>query len=300
MDILGLKKELGAGKVRNLYIFVGTERGMMDLYFRKIGKHIVKANKFTDIIPKLTGGRLFNQKTTYVIRDDEELVKQDIDLLKLIGGNTVILCYASIDGRSKFQKRWKNYMVEFEKLGESQLASFITKELDVSNELAYTIARNSNNDFSRVELEVDKLKRLDEITFDVVYDVVVPSPEDVVFDMVKYVTQGKALPVFDCFKELMAGGESPIKIISLLYTSFRNIMLVQGMADSSDKDIGAKTGLNPWHIKHIREQTNYYTLNVLLAILRLIQGAEFGIKTGKIEQDVAMEKLLIDILVYAG
>jgi len=299
MDIAGLKRELSGGKLRNLYIFVGDERGMMDLYARKIGSNVVKANKFTEIIPKLTGVMLFKQKSTYMIRDDDDLVKQDIDLISLIGDNIVILCYTNIDGRGKFYKQWKDYIISFDKLTEWQLVGLVTKELNISNQLASKVVRNSNGDFSRVELEIDKLKRLDEITFDIVYELVIPRPEDVVFDMVGYVTSGQALPAFDCFKELMAGGESPIKIISLFYTNFRNILLVQGMAQNTDKDIAAKTGLNVYHIKHIREKTNYYSLNVLLMILRLVQGAEFGIKTGKIDQNVAMEKLMIDILVCA-
>lgn len=296
MDISGLKKELASGKRRNLYLFVGVERGMMDLYIKKIANKTIKASKFKDILPKLTGGKLFTQSMTYVVRDDVELVEQDIDLLKLIGANTVILCYSAIDGRSKFYKRYKDLIIDFEKVDEKQLRGFIARELNIDDNLASLIATRSNNDFSRIELEIDKLKRVGVLGTAVINSMVVQSPEDIIFDVIKSVLMRDIHKAFNGFYELKERGESPIKIISLLYTGFRNILLVQGMETSSDKEIGAKTGLNPWHIKHMREQINYYTSNDLLSILRLVQGAEFGIKMGAIEQDVAMEKLLIDIL----
>lgn len=297
--IANLKKEINAGKLKNLYVFIGEEEGMKDLYVKKLGTNIVRANSFKDIIPKLTSKTLFTQPKTYVIKEDKDVIKNNVDIASLIGKNRVIFSYGALDKRSKFYKAVKKHVYEFNRLTPAQLAGYICNEMGewIDYELAMKVAVNCNNDFSRVQMEIDKLQRCGvRVTEDLINNLIYRQPEDVIFELIGCIVTGDTEMAYALYTDMMARGESPIKIISILYTNFKNTMLVQAMGNQATRDIAGATGLTIWHVNKAREKVGHYSLNNLLTVLRLIQGAEQGIKTGKIDQHVALDKLLIDIL----
>lgn len=299
MDLVDLKNEIVTGMTKNLYVFTGVESGMMKMYMNKMSSNIIRTDKFSDLIPKLEAPSLFRKKALYAVYNDSELLNVDCgwDRIKeLIGKNKVVLIYYNLDKRSSFYHAMKDDVVEFDKLTEPQLVSYVMKNITVNKATAEVIAERCNYDFNRIELELDKLKRLPFVDNKTIKELVTPLPEDVVFDMSAAMLTGDADLAFQLYKELKERNESPIKIIAILYMNFKNVMMVQAMQDKQNREITAATGLSSWQINHVRDKVGSYSLNNLLAVLRLIQGAEFGIKTGKIEQDMAMEKLMVDIL----
>lgn len=299
MNILELKKELNSGVKRNLYIFVGKERGMANLYINKImGSNYVRANSLSDIAHRLTSKGLFSVSNNFVVCDDKKATELTLGALKtMVGNNTLILYFTELDGRSKFYKEVKNEIVAFDKLNHNSIVNYILGQVDMDDKVAEVLANRCNNDYSRVCLEVDKLIALNEpITMEIVNDLVAMTLDDVIFDMVDCVICKYKDVAYKLCYGLVEQGESPIKIISLLYMNFRQLLLVQGMDGMESRDISAKTGLSLWQVNKTKERIGKHSIGGLINILKELQKAEQGIKTGQIEQNFALELLLVNIL----
>lgn len=298
MKFSELKSELDKGTVRNLYVFTGPEKAVMQKYIKKISENATKSSSFDEIVPRLKSKGLFATTATYVIEDDKAVTDKDpSELLSLIGKNTVILVFKDVDNRKKLFKKAKDITVQFEKFTENELIWFVKKELDVPDKLASLIAQYSGNDVARIENEVNKLAMLEEeITVDLVKELVHPPVEDRIFDMVDLVAKKQHDGVFKMYYDLVELKISPIQIIGLLYSKFKQVFLVQCYFDLQNAVLAGKTGLNFYQVNSARDLVGSFSIEELLLIMKKIQKVEVGIKTGKIDQNVAMEWTLIDIL----
>ena len=92
----------------------------------------------------------------------------------------------------------------------------------------------------------------------------------------------------------MAINENPLGAISLLYTNFRSMLLVQSAGAGAD--ITKRTGLTGWQVKLAKEKGVNYNIGELVAYLRLIRETEKGIKTGAIEQSMSLDYILANVL----
>lgn len=300
MEFKQLKKELDSGKVRPFYIFTGEEKEVLRKYIKRISPDVQTAQSLASIAGKLSSRGLFARKQTFVIHNDKEAVKVELStLLKLIGNNTVILVYDSIDGRIKFFKEAKDYITEFKKFTEAQLAATVKRLLgtDVEPKISLMLSLYCGNDVARLELECHKLRSLGlPITEQLVDELVIPPVEDEIFKMTESIAKKDAVMAWCLYDNLRQLKESPIKMISILYTKFREIFLVQSMLDRENTEVCSKTGLVFWQVNKARELANRFSLTELLRHLKSIQKAEVDIKTGRIEDIVAWESLLLSIL----
>lgn len=298
MDILGLKNEINSKKLKNLYIFTGEEKGMMNIYLNKIDSNYIVVDTFDSIVPKLLSASLFNPKCTYVIKNDKAVDDLDTTMLtSMIGKNRVIFIVDSIDGRKTFYKKMKEHIVTFDKLTIEQLVPFITQRCPISNELAVIVAVRCNLDILKIEFECNKISNLNkEVDLQLLNELIIPNPEDVIFDLTKAVALKDSESSFEYLEDLLFRGESAIKILGLLYRNFRNILLVQGYKDMQNREIAAKTKLVIGVVYHIRDIINHFTLDQLIKILQVIQETDINVKSGKEDANTAVRRVLCEIL----
>lgn len=60
--------------------------------------------------------------------------------------------------------------------------------------------------------------------------------------------------------------------------------------------ITERTGLTAWQVKLAKEKGNHYSIGELVNAMKIIRSSEKGIKTGMIEQEVAIDYILVNIL----
>lgn len=303
-----LKNELDNKIYRKLYIFTGEEREVMRRYIRRIDERAVRVSAFSDIAHRLTSKNLFSKSETYVIENDQDVteMKRD-DLLSLIGNNTLILIYDKVDERKKFFKENKQFIDTFDKFDEEQLIDFVLDQIDVDEDTAVMIAMRCNCDVARIENECHKLKHLAEdlppwegasvqITPQIVREMIEPPLEDRIFDMIDRVACRDTMKALKLYHDLIELKESPIKIVSVMYTKFKQIFLVQSNDHLSNNDIAKKTGLNYYAVERTRDVINEFDLERVIEILRMIQQTEVEMKTGQVDIDLGMNNLILNIL----
>lgn len=311
MELYQLKEQIVKKALNPLYIFTGEEVAIMDIYIKQVAavKNATptRVDSISGIYRKLQTSSLMSKPKCYVIRDDKEYMTQEniwegLNVGAIQGDNVIILVFTNLDKRSKFYKHHSEMMVEFAKLSNDLLAKYIKKEIGLDAKNGVKLAELCNSDYSRILLECDKLNHLalaTKKTIEHAFEMAVENkliycpPKDVIFEFIDAVCKRQIKRSFDLLAELNAINESPLAMISLLYTNFRSMLLVQ-TAGGGD-NLTSRTGLTPWQVKLAKEKGNHYSANELVAIIKLIRQTEKAFKTGGIEQDMAISHMLINI-----
>lgn len=313
MKLHELKEQLVRHKkVQPLYIFTGDELAIMDIYVQKIVETARAVPKRVDsvrsIFSKLQNNSFITKPTCYIIRDDKEYLSQEkvwaeMNSGKHLGNNVIILIYTSLDKRGKFYKQHSEQIVEFEKLTPEILVKYVKKEIALKDNTAALLVELCDNNYSRILLECDKIKHLAAVRkcdsetafrYAINEKVIYKSPKDVIFNFIDTVCKRQVDTTYSLLQELIAINESPLAIISLLYNNFRAMLLVQSA--QGQPEISKVTGLTPWQVKLAKEKGNNYSIAELVNAIKVIRNTERGIKTGAIDQDMAVDYILISLL----
>lgn len=311
MELQELKQQLVNKQVSPLYVFTGCEVGIMNIYIHKIAQTVGAVTKRVDsvssIYNKVQNKGFINATTVYIVSNDKQYTTQEnawqnLNNGVIQGNNVIVLVYSNIDKRSKFYKAHQDIIVEFEKLSAEVLAKYITKEIELPASYGVELAEMCDKDYSRILLECDKLRHYSNaIGQDIVTTyrqaienkLIYSAPKDVIFNFIDAVCRRQTVKAYDLYQELLAIGENQLAMISLLYNNIRAMLLV---SQAGDGDVTARTGLTAWQVKMAREKGNRYTTSELVRALRTIRETERNIKIGEIEQNIAVDYILVSIL----
>ena len=147
--------------------------------------------------------------------------------------------------------------------------------------------------------KIDKIKRFDHEATNSAFEhllkagVIYQPPKDAIFDFVDAVLHRDSYMSFKLMQESYDSGEATLVMISNLYNSFKALLQVQSC---KSRDVENCTGLTSWQVKNARKHLNKYSIGELVNAMTIIRNAEVGIKSGTIEEAIAVPHLLVNIL----
>lgn len=309
MEVSEIKQQIIHKQPSNFYIFTGEEFEVRNIYIDKLAecRELTKVNTDTieSIYSKLQAKSFIQKYYCYVVRDDEEFMKNEKvwDKIKtVIGNNMLILVYTEIDKRKAFYKHYKGDIATFEHLPINILVKHIKQQINLNEEASKYLVDICGSDYSRILLEIDKIKAYSNATgntnmnkcFDELLDdgAIYEPPIDSAFEFVNVVLKSKITKAFKLYKCCVELNQSTIGLMQLLYSNARQVLQVQ---TAGNKDVEQSTGLTAWQIKCAREKTGYYSNDELIQILQLIQETDLKIRLGEIEESIAIPYILINI-----
>lgn len=308
METSTLKFDIKTNSIRPYYIFTGEEIKVQDIYIEKLasGKSIRRADSFSSIARKLNSGMLLSIPKCYVIRDDIEFTKEESiwgNLEAIIGSNLIVWVFTSLDKRSKFYKHFKDLICEFNHLSEDVLLKYVQKEIDLSDRNARELIQICENDYSRILLEIDKIKSFMQflpqsdcnyVLKQFIEDgTIYQPPRDAIFMWADAVLKRQKNAAFGLLQECIDIGEASLTLLSVLYNNTKQVLQVQSC---ESKDVVKTSGLTPWQVKCARDRCGYYRISELVNILELVEEVEKGIKIGTISEELAVPYILVRIL----
>jgi len=98
---------------------------------------------------------------------------------------------------------------------------------------------------------------------------------------------------FKLMQESYDSGEATLVMISNLYSNFKATLQVKSC---KSRDIAKSTGLNTWQINNAKKYIGNYSVKELINAMQIIRNAEVGIKSGLIDEEVAVPQILVNIL----
>ena len=129
-DIKDLKQDILNKKLKPLYVFIGDELALQDVYIKQIvsvsGLESHRVNDVKSVYGKLTSKSLIKAvPQVFIIRNDDEYFKAEStwkNLLKNdLKGNILILLYSGVEKKAKFCKAHENVLTEFKSISPSIL-----------------------------------------------------------------------------------------------------------------------------------------------------------------------------------
>lgn len=313
MDVNGLKAHIKSNTLPKILYFTGTEWAVQKIFIEQIAKvkkfECKRVESITDVMGRFKSRSFVQKDYIYIARDDKAYIddeKAQALLPTIIGNNMYILLLTAVDKRTKFYKSAKDAIIEFEALPEKMLIKYIQKEIALSEQNCKKLIEVCESDYGRILLEIDKIKSyragMDYTDDDKVYNHVLKEllddntiyqpPKDAIFDFVDAILDGN-IKCFDLYEQCKAVGEATLVMISVLYNNAKAVLQVQSC---ESKDISKSTGLTGWQIMNAKKHVGQYRNGELLNIMRLCTQCEQGIKTGKIEEQFAMEYILVNVL----
>jgi DNA polymerase III delta subunit len=308
MDLSTLKAHIKTKSFDPLYIFTGPEVGVMDIYIKQMAKVrdavVTRLDGIEDLAKKMHKGSMLKNAQIYILRDSKEFI-QDNDLaLKIaqknaLSGVPLLLIYTNIDKRSKFYKTFQDSVVDFQPMRPEILVKYIQKEVCLTDESYNKLMEVCEYDYSRILLEVDKIKKYaesvdckQELAFRTLLaaGAIFQPPKDAVFDFVDAVLKGKKDLAFYLLRSSYEYGEATMVLLSNLYNSTKQLLQVQSY--NGEGKITEATGLTPFQVKLASERKGRNSTGDLIYLIRLVRDTEKGIKTGAIEEMMAMPYIL--------
>lgn len=312
MTIDDLKISILSKEFKKIYVFYGPEYMVQKVYINKIAELSESNVQYIDTISDISaysGNSLFSTKKCFVCIDDDKITKsnnidKDLDkLLHLVGDNILILQFTKLDKRLKFY----NYIcelpfceaagVEFELLHPVVLGKHLAEDFNFSKGIAEKLAEVCEYDYGRCLLEADKIDNFNSLPPDLAFQqllnsgTIIKPSEDKIFEFVDAVLGGKITVAFDLLEKCKEINEPTLKLLSVLFTGLKHLLQVQ----SCTSDIADTTGLSQWEIRKVQRFQGVYKNFELVDALKLIQNTEFGIKTGQIEESMAIDYVLVNI-----
>lgn len=315
MDVATLKARIKSKQLPSYLIFSGDEWKVQQIYIEQISKatdkDIRRIGSVADIYSQLKNRSFIQKAYIYIVRDDKELMtneKLQQQIPTLLGDNILILLLTNIDKRTKFYKQYKDAIIEFERLSDAMLKKYVLKEIKLSESNIQRLIDICEHDYGRILLEIDKIKRyangdLNLTRTETLYDnvfrylladgTIYEPPYDAIFDLVDAILDRKVNRAFDLLQQSYAVGEATMVMLSVLYNNAKAVLQVQTYRGNK---ITEGTGLTGWQIKNAKSHVGRYSEEELIYIVQLCQKLESGIKTGRMEDEFAMQYLLTHIM----
>lgn len=317
MELHQLQKQIVTKSLDKLYIFTGDEIAVMDIYIQQMQKVLSCTSSRVDTVQeayqRMTKKTMAKQSRLFIVRDDKDFLKQDKNWENIEkdfenGTDTIIIMYTTLDKRGKFYKKYKDRAVVFDKLSPDILVKYVQKEIDLIDVIAKQLVEICECDYSRILLECDKIKHYynahkDELTtghegafLRLKNDGVIYQPiGDITFKFTDAIVLRDYNATAKYLQQAKAKQEPEIMVLAILYNTFKQILLVQGLG--KDKaNAAARTGLTSWQVGMATQKLGHYKISELMNALKIIRFIEKGIKTGRIEANMALEYLIVNIM----
>lgn len=309
MNLSDFTVNLVQKKVGKLMIWTGPECKMMDIFIDRISKmfglDIARVDCVKDIMTKIQSKKMLETKgKLYIVRDDSDVWDSENFVGKMnsiLDKDMLILIYTNMDKRKKFAK--ESDPVEFDYLSEDVLTGYVQRECEMSENNIRRLIQMCEQDYSRILLEVDKVKtyaQAESVSHDASFkelcrcNMIYAPVGDIIFQMTDSVVLRKKDEAYRLLYQLYRKGEAPIKILSILYTNYRNLLVIQGTDGGAG--VSERTGLTPWQINLARDKKGIWSQGRIKSILKTLSECEKGIKTGKYDDVTAIEVAMTEIL----
>lgn len=158
----------------------------------------------------------------------------------------------------------------------------------IDSEAWEILVEGSGRSLSLVWSELQKLQTYvgtrDSIVRDDVICCIAVSGADNIFEFVDDVMSRRAAPAIRKFNELVRGGESEIKIVSLLVRQFRLVdhclrLKESGVVDR--KAVAAQVGVHPFFVPNLMRQLLHQSPTTISWALANLSDCDFRLKTGE-------------------
>ncbi|MDE6434215.1 MAG: DNA polymerase III subunit delta, partial [Lachnospiraceae bacterium] len=134
------------------------------------------------------------------------------------------------------------------------------------------------------------------ITIEEIRQVCISQATDKMFDMLDAIGNHNREKALSLYHDLLALREPAMRILHMLTRHFHILMQVRALSDSGkdNKAIASFCGIPPFSVKKYATQASKYSYEQLKRIVEQCQATDQGVKTGRVQDIVGVELLIVE------
>lgn len=322
MDMQRLIQDIKTGQLNQIYLLYGEEAYLRKQYRDRLKEAIIGDDTMNYHYYEGKGlsiGEIIDQAETLPFFAEHRLIVIENSGLFKSGGEQLaeyfpaiaqsayfVLVETEVDKRSKLYKAVtaKGCAVEFALQDEGTLKRWIlgmVKKEDkrISESALNYLLDKTGDDMENIRKETEKLfcYCLDKeaITEKDIDEVCTKRISSHVFDMVNAIAEKKQKQALELYYELLALKEPPMRILFLISRQFNLLLQVKDLSGKGyqTKAIGEKVGLHGFIAGKYVTQASRFKREELRDALEACVSAEEAIKTGKMNDNMSVELLIV-------
>jgi DNA polymerase-3 subunit delta len=200
----------------------------------------------------------------------------------------------------------RGYARQFRPPTSGKLKRWITNRVkrkggEIEASAAEELAAFVGSDLRLLDQELDKLTsyvdRARPITKADVHLLVSYVQQANVFEMVDALGRRDGDQALRLLHRLLEEGERPLPLFGMIVRQFRIMIQIKDLAERGipSKKIGAQLGLHPFVAKKGRQQSQNFSMEQLEIIYRKLLETDLAIKTGQMDQILALDMLIVGL-----
>ncbi len=218
----------------------------------------------------------------------------------------IVFIESAVDKRNSLYKYVKNKgtVVELNHESDRELPMWIAGYLNnfgykITMRAAKLIISKAGSDKTSLSCELEKLiaysadtKEIDMPEVEAICTSILSSR---IFTMMDYIVSGKKTEALSLYRDLVLAKESPSKILSLLTRHYNILAQIKDMSRETDMNIAKLLSIPSFAVKKYKSQAGIYNRHELISRLNCCAETETCFKTGKIQPQIAIETLIIQL-----
>ncbi len=157
----------------------------------------------------------------------------------------------------------------------------------------------TGTDMGNLRMELEKLicytEGRDVVTAEDIEEICTTQTTNRIFDMVRAVTEKNQKRALDLYYDLLTLKEPPMRILFLLAKQYRQLLQVKQFAEAglAQQEMASKLGVPSFAVRNIASCARAYTISELEQAIKDFVDAEESVKTGRLEDKLSIELLII-------
>ena len=323
----GLKEQIQKGQIGSLYLFYGEERFLIQLYEQRIKKALLlpedemmnldvmqspqdplMVRTSIETLPFMAERRVVIIKESGAFELKAGKLSELSELMQDVPETTTVVWIESkVDKRSKLFKAVQKagYVVEFKRLGEGELLTWIGQELkrkgiQMDRNTASYFLSLTGNDMVRIQMEMEKLssyvKERGLITREDVDSIVSVTIENSIFKLTDHLGNQQPAAAYRIYRQLLEDNEPVQRIFFMMIRQFRLLYKASLMQGADRSTIAKELGVPSFAAGNYQNQSRRFGEKRLKELLNKLLELDVATKTGELD---AEEAATLVILQYA-
>lgn len=316
-----INEDIKSGQYKKVYLLYGEESFLKQSYKKKLkeavaGDDTMNYNYFegkgldvnelislSDTMPFFSDKRLIIIENSGFFKTSSEALA---DYLPMIPDTTcIVFVEDGVDKRNRLFKKVKElgHAAEMKRQDSAQLARWAGTILaqngrKITGSTMNLFLERTGDDMENIRMELEKLISYtmgsDVVTTEDVEAVTTVQVTNKIFDMVNAIVTRKTRLAMDLYEDLLTLKEPPMRILFLIARQFNQLLLVKEMtAKGTDRGtIASKLKIPPFVAGKVSAQAGAFTREQILSYVKGCVEAEEAVKTGKMNDRMAVELLI--------
>lgn len=318
-----INEDIKKNEFKQIYLLYGEEVFLKKLYKNKLHKALVaeddnmnftsyegkgiNPNEVIDLAETLP---FFADRRLIIIENSGFFKNQSIEMaeyMKVVAPSSCfIFVEEEIDKRGKMFKAVKDVgrVVEFPRQDAQTLTKWVLGLLKsdgkkITQSTMQLFLEMVGNDMENIEKELEKLVcyvgAREIIESEDIRTVCTYQVTNQIFEMISAIADRKQKKALQLYYDLLALKEPPMRILFLIARQFNLLMQVKELQKSGydSKTIGQRTGLYGFVVGKYIAQARHFKMEQLKHALRDCVEMEEGVKTGRINDRICVELLIV-------